>query len=66
VALGAQFDMFFPVVIGTAVVALLADIPAVLVGCFAVRRMKGRWARYVAAAALVCQAAASFIEFGRG
>jgi putative Ca2+/H+ antiporter (TMEM165/GDT1 family) len=49
-ALAARFDAVIPVVMGTTVGMLLADVPAVLFGHLAGHRISMRWVRFVAAA----------------
>jgi putative Ca2+/H+ antiporter (TMEM165/GDT1 family) len=49
-ALAARFDAVVPVVLGTTVGMLLADVPAVLFGHLAGHRINSRWVRFVAAA----------------
>ena len=49
-ALAAKFDTVLPVVAGTTLGMMLADIPAVLVGHAASHRISGTWVRWLAAA----------------
>ncbi len=48
--LAARFDMIVPIIIGTTLGMLVADIPAVLCGHLAGDRLDVRWAKYAAAA----------------
>jgi len=48
-ALAAQFSAVLPVVIGTTVGMLIADVPAVLCGQIVGHRIDGRWVRLAAA-----------------
>jgi putative Ca2+/H+ antiporter (TMEM165/GDT1 family) len=52
-ALAARFASVVPVVAGTTIGMLLADIPAVYFGRFAARAAKASWVRYLAAAMFV-------------
>lgn len=56
VVYGARFDAYFPVVIGLTAGSLMADIPAVLGGCWIGRRIDSDWLRYVAAGIFALQA----------
>src|SRR5260370_834812 len=56
-ALAAKFDTMLPVVAGTTLGMMLADIPAVLVGHAAGHRISGRWVRWLAAAVSAALAA---------
>jgi putative Ca2+/H+ antiporter (TMEM165/GDT1 family) len=49
-ALAARFETVVPVVIGTTVGMLIADVPAVLCGHAFAHKIDSRWVRYVAAA----------------
>jgi putative Ca2+/H+ antiporter (TMEM165/GDT1 family) len=49
-ALAARFDAVIPVVLGTTIGMLIADVPAVLFGHLAGHRLNPRWVRIVAAA----------------
>jgi putative Ca2+/H+ antiporter (TMEM165/GDT1 family) len=49
-ALAAKYDTVVPVVVGTTLGMLLADVPAVLFGHVAGRRINTKFVRYVAAA----------------
>ena len=53
VALAARFAALLPVVAGTTLGMLIADVPAVLLGRAFVGRRAGRWVRYGAAAAVL-------------
>jgi putative Ca2+/H+ antiporter (TMEM165/GDT1 family) len=48
-ALAARFNTLIPVVAGTTLGMLAADVPAVLFGQFAADKTRGTWVRYVAA-----------------
>jgi len=65
VLLGVRFDAFLPVVLGTAVGGVLADVPAVLAGHWAGRHFNRPWMRYVAAAAFMIEAVLSFTPYAR-
>jgi putative Ca2+/H+ antiporter (TMEM165/GDT1 family) len=54
-ALAARFEDLAPVVLGTTVGMMAANLPVVLFGHFASDRFDPRWARYVAAALLAAQ-----------
>ncbi len=66
VALAAKFGALVPVVAGTTLGMMIADVPAVLLGEAAVGRSAGTWVRYAAAAIFLLLAglAASGIELG--
>jgi putative Ca2+/H+ antiporter (TMEM165/GDT1 family) len=49
-ALAAKFDMVLPVVAGTTLGMMLADVPAVLLGHAAGGRVNTKWVRWLAAA----------------
>ena len=51
----ARFERFYPVVLGTTLGMMLANIPAVFCGHFAGHRLDPRWTRAVAAAILAAQ-----------
>jgi putative Ca2+/H+ antiporter (TMEM165/GDT1 family) len=53
VALAARFDSLVPVVAGTTLGMMLADVPAVWVGEALSRRVDMRWMRWVAAALFI-------------
>ncbi len=53
VALAARFDTLVPVVMGTTLGMLLADVPAVWVGEALSRRINMKWMRWVAAALFI-------------
>jgi putative Ca2+/H+ antiporter (TMEM165/GDT1 family) len=65
-ALAARFDAVVPVVLGTTLGMMIADVPAVLVGEACVGRRAGKWVRYATAALFLLLAglAASGIELG--
>ncbi len=48
-ALAARFDAFIPVVAGTTIGMLIADVPAVYLGRYAGAKVNAPWVRYVAA-----------------
>lgn len=52
-ALAARFEMIVPIVLGTTLGMLVADVPAVLFGQFASERVRSAWIRYVAAALFI-------------
>src|SRR5262249_12901612 len=52
-ALAARFVTIVPVVLGTTLGMLAADVPAVLFGQFASEHLRGAWVRYVAAALFI-------------
>jgi len=54
-ALAARFDDLLPVVVGTTVGMMVANLPVVLFGHFASDRFDSRWARYAAAILLAAQ-----------
>jgi putative Ca2+/H+ antiporter (TMEM165/GDT1 family) len=56
-AFGARFESFLPVVAGTTIGAVLADVPAVLAGWWARERYASPWPRYAAAALFCAQSA---------
>ena len=66
VALAARFGTLLPVVAGTTLGMMIADVPAVLLGEAAIGRAAGKWVRYGAAAIflLLGGLAASGIELG--
>ena len=66
VALAARFGALLPVVAGTTLGMLIADVPAVLLGKVSVGRSTGKWVRYATAAIFLLLAglAASGIELG--
>jgi putative Ca2+/H+ antiporter (TMEM165/GDT1 family) len=66
-ALAARFDAVVPVVLGTTLGMMIADVPAVLCGHLLAHRIQARWVRVVAAAifaALGVSALAGFDIFG--
>ena len=68
-ALAARFDAVVPVVAGTTLGMMIADVPAVLGGHLLAHRIQARWVRVVAAAifaALGVSALAGFDVFGTG
>ena len=52
-ALAARYATIVPVVLGTTLGMLAADVPAVLFGRLASERVRGAWVRYVAAALFI-------------
>ena len=52
-ALAARYATIVPVVLGTTLGMLAADVPAVLFGRLASERVRGAWARYGAAALFI-------------
>jgi putative Ca2+/H+ antiporter (TMEM165/GDT1 family) len=52
-ALAARFQDLVPVVAGTTLGMLIADVPAVYFGKFASEKLKGPWFRYTAAALFI-------------
>jgi Ca2+/H+ antiporter, TMEM165/GDT1 family len=66
VALAAKFGALLPVVAGTTLGMMIADVPAVLLGEAAVGSRAGKWVRYATAAIFLLLAglAASGIELG--
>ena len=56
-ALAAKFDTVLPVVAGTTLGMMLANIPAVLAGHAAGHRISGKWVRWLAAAVSAALAA---------
>ena len=64
VALAARFDLLLPVIIGTTTGMMLANVPTVLFGHYAGRRVGSGWTRYVAAAIFAAEAAATFAGHG--
>jgi Ca2+/H+ antiporter, TMEM165/GDT1 family len=67
-ALAARFDAILPVVVGTTLGMLMADVPAVLGGHMAAHRINLRYVRYAAAAvfAIMGVLALSGIRLGIG
>lgn len=65
-ALAAQFGTLLPVVAGTTLGMMIADVPAVLLGEACVGRSAGKWVRYATAAIFLLFAvlAASGIQLG--
>jgi putative Ca2+/H+ antiporter (TMEM165/GDT1 family) len=65
-ALAAKFGAFLPVVAGTTLGVMIADVPAVLLGEAAVGSRAGHWVRYATAAIFLLLAvmAASGIDLG--
>ncbi len=51
--LAARFQAIIPVVMGTTLGMLLADVPAVFLGRFAAIKVQAAWVRYVAAALFI-------------
>jgi len=66
VALAAKFGALLPVVVGTTLGMMIADVPAVLLGKAAVGSHAGQWVRYATAAIFLLLAvlAASGVDLG--
>jgi len=60
-ALAAKFDTVLPVVAGTTLGMMLADVPAVLVGHAASHRIGARWVRWLAASVSAALAAMTLL-----
>lgn len=60
-ALAARFESLVPVVMGTTLGMLVADVPAVLFGQMAGITASARWVRYVAAALFIALGIASIV-----
>jgi Ca2+/H+ antiporter, TMEM165/GDT1 family len=60
-ALAAKFDSVLPVVAGTTLGMMLADVPVVLLGHAFSHRISGRWVRWLAAALAAGLAAATLL-----
>jgi putative Ca2+/H+ antiporter (TMEM165/GDT1 family) len=60
-ALAARFDHLLPVVAGTTLGMLAANVPVVILAQYAGHRINGKWARYVAAAIFACEGVLTLI-----
>jgi putative Ca2+/H+ antiporter (TMEM165/GDT1 family) len=65
IGLAARFEIFYPVVIGTTLGMMLANIPAVLIGRRAADRLPLKAIRITAAAAFVALGAITLAGIGR-
>ena len=60
-ALAAKFDAVLPVLVGTTLGMMLADVPAVLIGHAAGHRIQLKWVRWLAAAVSAALAVATLL-----
>lgn len=65
VALAAKFDAVLPVILGTTLGMMIADVPAVLLGHTAGHRINGKWVRWLAAAVSAALAVATLLGISR-
>ena len=65
IGLAARFEVFYPVVIGTTLGMMLANIPAVLIGRRAADRLPLKAIRITAAAAFAALGAITLVGIGR-
>lgn len=62
-ALAARFDLLLPVIAGTTAGMMIANVPTVLFGHYAGRRVGSGWARYFASAIFAAEAVLTFAGY---